>query len=149
MQEREIMTSIKRSAVVPYTPKQMYQLVDGIEDYPTFLPWCKSSEVHERTADEVKATLLLSKGGIEKSFTTINRNQQDKMIEVRLVSGPFNRLEGFWLFEPIGDSMCKVVLDLDFELTNSLFSLAIGPIFQQIATSLVEAFCQRAKDFYG
>lgn len=143
------MTSIKRSAVVPYSAKQMFQLVDGIEDYPQFLPWCKASEIHERTADEVKATLVLAKGGMEKSFTTINRNQQDKMIEVRLVAGPFSHLEGFWLFDTLNENMCKVVLDLDFEFSNALLSLAIGPLFQQIATSLVDAFCQRAKEVYG
>lgn len=143
------MAVIKRNAVVPYTPAQMYELVNRIEDYPEFLPWCKSSDIHERTADEVKASLTLAKGGIEKQFTTLNRMQHEKMIEVRLISGPFNHLEGFWLFEPIGDNMCKILLDLEFELTNNIFSLALGPIFQQIANSLVDAFCQRAKQVYG
>lgn len=143
------MAVIKRNAVVPYTPAQMYELVNRIEDYPDFLPWCKTSDVLERTDDEVRASLTLAKGGIEKSFTTLNRMQNNKMIEVRLVSGPFNHLEGFWLFEPVGDTMCKVLLDLEFELANNIFSLALGPIFQQIANSLVDAFCQRAKQVYG
>jgi len=143
------MVSIKRNAVVPYTPSQMFFLVDDIERYPEFLPWCKASQILERTDDEVKATLTLAKGGIEKSFTTLNRNQKNKMIEVRLISGPFKHLEGFWLFENVGDNMCKVKLDLEFELANNLISFAIGPIFQQIANSLVEAFCERAKAVYA
>jgi len=143
------MVSIKRNAVVPYTPSQMFFLVDDIERYPEFLPWCKASQILERTDDEVKATLTLAKGGIEKSFTTLNRNQKNKMIEVRLISGPFKHLEGFWLFQNIGDNMCKVKLDLEFELANNLISFAIGPIFQQIANSLVEAFCERAKAVYA
>ena len=142
------MVSIKRNAVVPYTPSQMFALVDRIEDYSLFLPWCKASEIHERTDDEVKATLTLAKGGIEKSFTTHNRAQKNKMIEVRLVEGPFKHLEGFWLFEPVGENLCKIILDLEFEFTNNLISFAIGPIFQQIANTLVEAFCERAKEVY-
>ncbi|MAZ40258.1 MAG: ubiquinone-binding protein [Legionellales bacterium] len=143
------MVSIKRNAVVPYTPSQMFDLVDKIEDYPNFLPWCKASEIHERNEDEVKATLTLAKGGIEKSFTTHNYAQKNKMIEVRLIDGPFKHLEGFWLFEPVGENMCKIKLDLAFEFSNSLVSFAIGPIFQQIANTLVEAFCERAKEVYG
>lgn len=143
------MAVIKRNAVVPYTPAQMYELVNRIEKYPEFLPWCKNSDIHERTEDEVKASLTLAKGGMEKTFTTLNRMQHEKMIEVRLISGPFNHLEGFWLFEPVGDTMCKIILDLEFELANNIFSFALGPVFQQIANSLVDAFCDRAKQVYG
>jgi ribosome-associated toxin RatA of RatAB toxin-antitoxin module len=142
------LAAIKKNAVVPYTPSQMYALVDDIEAYPLFLPWCKNSTVIYRSEDEVSATLTLAKGGIEKSFSTINRLQKNKMIEVTLKEGPFKHLEGFWLFESIHDNCCKVTLDLEFELANNLFSLALGPIFQQIANTLVDAFCERAKDLY-
>lgn len=143
------MTTIKKNAIVPYTVSQMYALVDDIEAYPQFLPWCKASTVHYRNADEVSATLTLAKGGLEKSFTTVNRTQPNKMIEVRLLSGPFSHLEGFWLFEPLDENKCKVILDLEFEFANHLLSLVFGPVFQQIANTLVEAFCLRAKECYG
>jgi ribosome-associated toxin RatA of RatAB toxin-antitoxin module len=143
------MALIKQSAVVPYTPEQMYDLVNGIDKYPEFLPWCKTSEIHLKTEDEVKASLTLAKGSLEKSFTTVNRLQKNKMIEVRLVSGPFRHLEGFWTFETIGDNLCRVSLDLEFELANTLISFAIGPLFHQMANTLVDAFCNRAKEVYG
>lgn len=143
------MASIKRQAVVPYSAQKMYDLVNTIENYPVFLPWCKSAEIHSRTDDEVKATLTLAKGGLEKSFTTLNRMQVNKMIEVKLVSGPFNHLEGFWTFEALDEETCKVSLDLEFEMANNLVSMMISPVFHQIANSLVDAFCQRAQEVYG
>ncbi len=93
------MTTINKFALVPYTPAQMFALVDDIEAYPQFLPWCKRTRVLSRTEDEVRATIELSRGGVEKAFTTCNRNQKDKMIEMRLVEGPFKRLDGFWRFD--------------------------------------------------
>ncbi len=142
------MTMIRRDMVVPYSPQQMYDLVNNIEHYAEFLPWCSASEVLQRTEDEVRATLHLSWSGIEKSFTTCNRLQKDKMIEVRLISGPFKQLEGFWLFE-LHPEGCNVVLNLEFEVAGGLFSFALGPIFSQVATSLVEAFSERAVAIYG
>ncbi len=143
------MAIVSRSAIVPYTSAQMYQLVDNIERYPEFLPWCRSSEVLQRDDDEVRATLELARGGIQKSFTTLNRLQKNKMIEIRLVDGPFRHLEGFWRFEPLQDKACKVLLDMEFEFANKLLSIAIGPVFHQIANSLVDAFCERAQQVYG
>lgn len=142
------MAIIKRSAVVPYSAAQMYELVNRIEDYPSFLPWCRSSQVHSRDEDEVHATLELAKGGMSKSFTTCNRLQKDKMIEVRLVSGPFRHLEGFWRFEHL-DKGCHVSLDLEFEFHNNILSMAISPLFHPIANSLVDSFCQHARQIYG
>ncbi|PWV60488.1 polyketide cyclase/dehydrase/lipid transport protein [Plasticicumulans acidivorans] len=91
----------------------------------------------------------MAKGAINKSFSTCNRMQPNKMIEMRLVDGPFRRLEGFWRFESLGEGACKISLDLEFEFSNSLLKIAIGPIFNQIANSLVDAFCKRAVDLYG
>lgn len=142
------MTVIRRTSNVSHTPAQMYELVDDIETYPEFLPWCKSSEILSRDEDEVRATLQLARGGLQKSFTTCNRLQKNKMIEVRLISGPFKHLEGFWRFETVGDTGCCVSLDLEFEFANKLLSMAIGPIFNQIASTMVESFCQRAQQLY-
>ncbi|TCK18694.1 ribosome-associated toxin RatA of RatAB toxin-antitoxin module [Thiogranum longum] len=143
------MTVINKSALVPYSPAQMFALVDDIEAYPEFLPWCKRARVLSRTEDEVRATIELSKGGVEKAFTTCNRIQKNKMIQMRLVEGPFKRLDGFWRFDPLGEEGCKVSLDLEFEFASRMLSMVVGPVFSQVANSLVDSFQQRAVDVYG
>ena len=143
------MTSISKSALVPYSSAQMFALVDGIEVYPEFLPWCRATQVLSRTDDEVRATIALSKGGVEKAFTTCNRNQKNKMIEMRLVEGPFKRLEGFWRFDALGDEGCKVSFDLEFEFASRMLDMVVGPVFSQIANSLVDSFHRRAVEVYG
>lgn len=142
------MPVIKRSAEVNYTAAQMYGLVDAIESYAEFVPMCVASEVHERNEDEVKASLTLAKGGVTKSFTTLNRLQKDKMIEVRLVDGPFKQLEGFWLFENLSAGS-RVSLHLEFEFSHIMMSMALGPLFNQVANMLVDAFIERASVVYG
>ncbi len=143
------MTTINKSALVPYTPAEMFALVDDIEAYPRFLPWCSDAKVLSRTEDEVRASITISKGAVNKAFTTCNRNQPGKMIEMRLVEGPFSRLEGFWRFDPLGEDGCKISLDLEFEFASRMLSLVVGPVFSQIANSLVDAFQKRAMDVYG
>lgn len=144
------MTTLNRSALVSYSPAEMFTLVDDIESYPKFLPWCRATEIHSRDTDEVYATIEIARGAIHKSFTTHNRMQQNKIIEMRLVKGPFHHLEGFWRFDPIGETEgCRVSLDMKFEFSNRLISLAFGPIFSEITGSLVDSFCKRAKDRYG
>ena len=143
------MTIIQRNALVPYSNVEMFKIVNTVENYPQFLNWCQSSEVHTRTEDEVRATLTLAHAHLKKSFTTCNRLQQNKMIEIRLINGPFKHLEGFWRFENLDPHGCKILFDLEFEFINKLMSLTIEPIFNQIANSLVDAFCQRAVELYG
>lgn len=143
------MAHVHKNALVPYGAAEMFALVDDIESYPQFLPWCKSAQVLSRNDDEVRATLELAKGKLSKSFTTCNRLQRNKMIEIRLVEGPFHHLEGFWHFKTLDEQACKVSLDMDYEFSNTLLSLAVGPVFSQIANSLVDAFCKRAVDLYG
>ncbi len=143
------MTTINRSALVPYSPAEMFALVDDIDAYPEFLPGCRRTQVLSRSADEVRATIELSKGGVEKAFTTCNRIQRNKMIEVRLVEGPFKRLNGFWRFDPLGEQACKVSLDLEFEFASRVLSMVVGPVFHQIANSLVDSFLKRAVEVYG
>lgn len=143
------MASIDRSALVPYSAAEMFKLVDDIESYHTFLPWCKSSKVLSRDHDEVRGSIELSKGGIEKTFTTCNRVQKNKMIEMRLEEGPFHHLEGFWKFDVLDDMACKISLVMEFEFSNKLLGMTVGPVFNQVANSLVDAFCKRAADVYG
>ena len=96
----------------------MYDLVNDIEAYPLFLPWCRSTTVHSRSDDEVRATIEIAKGRLQKSFTTLNRLQRNKMMEVRLLEGPFRRLDGFWRFDALSEDACKVSLDLEFEIAG-------------------------------
>jgi len=143
------MSSISKSALVPYRAEQMYKLVDNVPDYPQFLPWCGGAEEISRNDDEVKASVLISHSGINKSFTTRNRLQKNKMIEMELVNGPFKHLHGFWRFEALSDTACKVSLDLEYEFSSKLLGLVVGPVFNQIANSMVDSFCQRADTLYG
>lgn len=143
------MTTVQKSALVPYSAAAMYALVNDIESYPRFLPWCRSTAVLSRDEDEVRARIEMYKGAVHKSFTTCNRLQKDKMIEIRLQEGPFLRLEGFWRFQSLRSDACKVSLDMEFELAGALLQLVVGPVFKQITTSLVDAFCKRARQLYG
>jgi len=143
------MTSISKSALVPYSPAEMFALVDAIEDYPDFLPWCSATRVLARDDGDVRASIALSKGGIKKTFTTRNRNQPDSLIEISLEEGPFKRLHGCWRFDPLGQDGCKVALELDFEFSSRALGLVVGPVFSQVANSLVDSFQKRAVDVYG
>lgn len=143
------MPLLKRHALVTHSAAQMFQLVDRIEDYPDFLPWCGGTSIQSRDDDQVTASIIIAKGAIRKTFTTRNLLQTNKMIEVRLVDGPFKKLDGFWRFDAMGDEACKISLDLNYEFANTLLSLAIGPVFQQVAATMVDAFVQQANKIYG
>ncbi len=144
------MTTITRNSLVMYSPEQMYDLVNDIEAYPTFLPWCRKSRILSKTDDEICASLDLAKGGIHHVFSTRNRLEHGKAIHIELLDGPFKHLEGHWQFRMIGDNVgCRVQLDMDFEFSSRLIDLALGPVFTQISGSLVDAFCQRAHEIYG
>ncbi len=127
----------------------MYDLVADIPGYPVFLPWCGDSEILSTNGDEVRARIVLAYKGIHKSFTTINRNQTDKMIEMRLQEGPFKHLQGFWRFESLREDACKVLLDLNYEFSGKILQMTVGPVFNEVANKLVDAFCQRAVEVYG
>jgi ribosome-associated toxin RatA of RatAB toxin-antitoxin module len=142
------MRTIHRKATVPYRPAEMYELVNDIEAYPQFLPWCKRARVLDRDECRIQARLTVAKGRVEKSFTTLNMLQEDRQVEMRLVEGPFRKLEGLWRFEPAGNG-CHVSLKLAFELSGKIMVFTLGPMFNQVANSLVDAFVQRARDVYG
>ncbi len=143
------MATVKKSALVLYSAAEMYNLVNDIESYPQFLPWCRSSSVVLCGEDELRATIEMAKGAMHKTFTTSNRMQKHKMIDIRLLEGPFQRLEGYWRFEPLRADACKVSLDMEFEFSSALLRKVVEPVFKQIANSLVDAFCKRAVDLYG
>jgi ribosome-associated toxin RatA of RatAB toxin-antitoxin module len=143
------MPIIHKNVIVPYSAAQMYGLVNDIEKYPEFLPWCKTSEIINRTEDEICASLTLAKSGMQKTFTTCNRLQSNKMVQVRLINGPFKQLQGFWQFDALSDSSCRIVFNLEFEFNNKLIALAFGSVFNQVSQTLVDAFTQRAVQLYG
>jgi len=141
--------SVDRSALVPYTPQEMFELVSDIGSYPRFLPWCHGARILSRDIDEVRAKIEFAVGGMTRSFTTRNRHQINKMIEMHLVDGPFSRLNGFWRFDPLGGEGSKIALFLEYDFSNRVLGLVVGPIFGQIANTLVDAFQQRAVEIYG
>lgn len=144
------MTTITRSSLVLYTPDQMFDLVNDVEAYPSFLPWCRDSKIISKTDDEISASLELAKGGVHHVFSTRNKLVHGQSIDIKLIDGPFQHLEGHWQFGMIGDNQgCRIQLDMDFEFSNRLISMALGPIFTQISGSLVDAFCKRAQEIYG
>ena len=143
------MPTVNRSALVPYRAEQMFALVDDIKHYPEFLPWCRSTIEHRRSENEVEASVEIAKGAVNKSFRTINKLQPYELIEMSLVDGPFKYLHGYWRFHELKQDACKVTLDLEYEFSNRLISMAIGPVFNQVANTLVDSFVSRARSFYG
>lgn len=144
------MSHIKRSALVHYSPAEMYQLVNDVGGYASFLPWCRSSVVKSESATEMVASVEIAKGVLNKTFTTHNRLHKDFRIDLQLVDGPFKKLSGYWQFDSLKtDNACKVNLELDFEFDNAMMSIAAKPIFTKIANSLVDSFCKRALEVYG
>lgn len=142
-------TVVHKVREVPYNCALMYDLVNDIDAYDTFLPYCSESTVHYRDADEVKGTLVISAAGMSKSFTTCNHLQRNKMIEIRLVDGPFRHLEGFWRFDETQDGGCRISFDLEFEFAGGLFSMILGPVFEQVTNKMVDAFCARAEEMHA
>lgn len=143
------MAKVNRSALVPFSTEQMFALVDDVTSYSEFLPWCRSSTEHRREGNEVEASVEIAKGAVNKAFRTINILHKHECIEMNLVDGPFKELHGYWRFHELKENACKISLDLDYEFSNRLISLAIGPIFNQVANTLVDSFVTRAKDYYG
>jgi len=141
--------SINRSALLPYTPQEMYGLVIDIESYPSFLPWCEGSRILSRDGDEVRASIDFAVSGMIRSFTTRNRHQVNKMVEMHLVDGPFSRLDGCWRFDPLGEEGCKISLFLEYDFSSRMLSVVVGSVFSHIANTLVDAFQQRAVEVYG
>ena len=143
------MESIDRSALVPYSPAEMFALVSDVDAYPQFLPWCSDAEVLDVSGDEVTARVDFSLSGVSKSFTTRNQQTPDRRIDITLVEGPFSDLQGYWRFDPLGDAGSRISLSLRYEYSSRIVKMVVGPVFGQIANTLVDAFQQRAKQVYG
>ena len=143
------MRKVSRSALVPYTAREMFVLIDDVEAYPEFLPWCNDAEVRNRTDNIVEATLELHKGSLSNHFTTRNTRREFETIELELIGGPFRHLQGGWQFTEIGEEGCKVALELEFEFENKLIDMMFGAFFEDTCNSLVDAFTKRARVVFG
>lgn len=143
------MRKVARSALVPYSAAQMFELVKDVESYPTFLPWCNDAEVHIRGADFIEASLELHRGRISKRFRTRNVFRSGEFLGIELVGGPFRHMSGGWTFEQLGDAGSKVVLELDFEFESRATDVILGRFFEHTCNALVDSFTQRAAQIYA
>lgn len=143
------MHHISKSAIVPYTPQQMFELVNNIDDYSQFLNWCDSSSILNQSDDQITASVQINQGSLKQSFSTLNTLTPYKTIEMQLLDGPFDELSGEWRFETLGENASKVHLTLQFKFKSMLIDMALSPIFKSIANSQLDAFVARAKYIYG
>ena len=138
-----------RSALVGHSATDMYLLVEDIESYPEFLPWCRSTRVPAREAGRTLAVLTVGVKGIHQSFTTENTNRAGEAISMRLVKGPFRRFSAVWRFQALGPQAAKVEFSLSYEFASPLLAKALEPLFDHIANTMVDAFIRRADAVYG
>lgn len=143
------MKKIARTALLPYSAAQMYAIVNDVRAYPEFLPWCGAAEVISETGLEMVASVTIAKAGIQQTFKTRNHLVAGERIEMHLLEGPFKALKGEWEFKVLDVDACKIKFEVEFEVSSGLLNAAIGPIFEHIASTLVDSFCSRAKQIYG
>ncbi len=174
--DSDSMKTVQKSVLIWYSARQMYDLVVDVPKYPEFLPWCDRAEVVEQHDDGVTAKVGLAFGGMHQSFTTRNMHVPGEQVRLQLVAGPFSKLDGVWQFSPVGadaadesgakspapggggsgaapaspvGEACRVNLNLNYGFDNFALSALIGPVFDKIARTLVEAFVKRAEQVYG
>lgn len=146
------MKTVHKSVLIWYSPQEMYALVTGVADYPQFLPWCDHAHIIEAHEGGATAEVGIAFSGIHQSFTTRNTHVPGSEVKMELVKGPFSKLEGCWNFRPVGEGgqrACKVELTLNYGFSNALLGKLVGPVFDKIAASLVDAFVKRAEQVYG
>ena len=143
------MSNFHKQVTVHYTVEQMYNLINDINAYSTFIPLCSSSEVHEEQDHKLRATIKIAKGKIGFEFTTINTMEKDRFIKMNLVNGPFKTLKGVWQFTPTGTDECVISLHFDFDFSNKLLGIALGGLFKQLCDTMIESFRKQAAVLYG
>ena len=143
------MPIVKKSALVRHSAEEMFDLVADVEGYPKFLPWCGSTQLLSKTDEQICGRIEVARLGIRQVFSTCNRIDPPRHMQIELMDGPFRKLSGGWTFTPLRADACKVELDLDFEFSGRLLDKAFGGVFGTIANSLVDAFCKRADEVYG
>ncbi len=143
------MAEVKQSVLVPYSAARMFELVDAVEQYPQFLPWCGGSEVVFRNDDALRAIIHIDFRGIRQSFSTENARHPPHEMTMRLVDGPFKSLDGSWHFTDLGNAGCKIEFQLRWEFSSRVLAAMAGPVFNHIAHTMVDAFVSRAQKLYG
>jgi ribosome-associated toxin RatA of RatAB toxin-antitoxin module len=142
------MKEIERSAIVEHAAEQMYALVDDIESYPRFLPWCLAAEV-KNEGTRKRATLTAGVSGIRQSFTTENENEPGRAIDMRLVEGPFKHFNAAWRFTPLGERACRIDFSMRYQFSSRTLARLLEPLFNRIADTMVDAFSRRADELHG
>jgi ribosome-associated toxin RatA of RatAB toxin-antitoxin module len=152
------MKHVKKSVLLWYAPREIYQLVIDVEAYPQFLPWCERVDVLERHDDGLTARLHLAYSGLRHTFTTRNVHVPDEFVHIGLVAGPFSMLEGFWRFIALpvpgaepgrASAACKIEFELRYAFSNGVLEAAISPVFDRIANTFVDSFVRRAEQVHG
>lgn len=142
------MAKIDKQLIVPYSTQQMYDLINAVELYPEFLPWCKATEIHTRTPQELEATIHLVKGPVNYSITTKNTMLPGSQIRMQYLAGPFKSCQGSWMFLPQA-SNCKILFNMEYQFISKMKQILIEPVFNPIANTLIDAFHVRAEQIYG
>ena len=142
------MPRVTRSALLPYPPRFVYDIVNGVEAYPEFLPWCGGAEIEQADETGMRASIRISGGGLNQWFKTSNRMVPGESIDIELVEGPFRKLHGRWQFVPIDEAGCRIDFVLEFEFKAGLATALIRPAFTRIANTLVDSFCARAHQLH-
>ena len=145
---RSLMATVEKTVLVAHSVEQMFRLVDRVEDYPIFLPWCGGASVADVDGSKVHATVHINYLHIKQSFTTENVRMPPNQIDMTLQDGPFRRLDGCWRFIPLNDSACKIEFRLHYEFSHKVLEKVFGPVFHYIANSFVDAFIHRADKIY-
>jgi ribosome-associated toxin RatA of RatAB toxin-antitoxin module len=143
------MAQVQKSVLIEHPAPRMFHLVDLVEDYPKFLPWCGGTTLRERTDLLTHAAILIDYHGVKQSFATINHKDHPEWMHIELVEGPFAHLQGHWHFKPLGEAACKIEFRLEYQFASRMLEALVGPAFHLVANSFVDAFTKRADQIYG
>jgi len=146
------MKTVSKSVLIWYSPEEMFSLVTGVEQYPQFLPWCDQARVLENADNSMLAEVGIALSGLRQTFVTRNTHEPGRRVQMHLVKGPFSRLDGDWHFQPVGDGSqraCRVQLQLNYGFDSAALAALVGPVFDRIAGTMVDAFVKRAEMVYG
>jgi len=138
------MHNIHKSAIVLHSSKKMFQLVDSVENYPRFLPWCGSTQIIERDNGKTIASIEINYKGIRQTFTTENTKKQNKEMMIKLIDGPFKSLSGQWIFKNLDNDSCQIELKLEYQFSNIILEKLISPVFNMIANTFIDEFIKEA-----
>lgn len=143
------MPRVDQSVLVSHSAEELFRLVDDVESYPNFLPWCGGTTVKTKDDEITEAAIMINFHGIKQSFTTRNVKTFPSRMDVKLIDGPFKQLQGHWNFIALNEHACKVELVLEYEFASKWLEKIVGPVFGRIAGSLMEAFVKRADSLHA